>query len=313
MPLRTLTRLGPDARRGHLAMLTFSALVAGSFSLGSMAAPLIDPGALTAARFALSGALVGLLAWHRGGLTRAALSAPWRYGVLGGLLATYFVLMFIGLQTAPPISAATVFTLTPLMAAGFGWLVLRQRVTGQIAVALALGALGAIWVIFRGDPSALLTLTLGRGEAVYLLGCAAHALYAPLVRKTNRGETALASTFLTMLAGWILLTLWSWEAVGQTRWTSLPGIVWLALIYLAIAASAASFVLLQYASLRLPSAKVLAYTYLTPGWVVLWELALGHATPPAITLAGLVLIGAALWLLLDDQADFPPGTRPSSS
>ena len=37
----------PDIK-GHLAMLTFSALVAGSFSLGSMSANLISPAALNA-------------------------------------------------------------------------------------------------------------------------------------------------------------------------------------------------------------------------------------------------------------------------
>ena len=48
--------------RGHLAMLAFSALVAGSFSLGVLAAPLIDPGALAVVRFILAGVLVGAAA-----------------------------------------------------------------------------------------------------------------------------------------------------------------------------------------------------------------------------------------------------------
>ncbi|MFN4155039.1 MAG: DMT family transporter [Paracoccaceae bacterium] len=291
---------GPEALRGHLAMLAFSALVAGSFSLGALAAPLIDPGALTAVRFLLAGALVGAIAWGRGAIHRHMLRAPWRYGLLGGLLAAYFVLMFEGLKTAPPISAAAVFTLTPLMAAGFGWLLLRQRLTPRMALALTLGALGALWIIFRADWQALRALSLGRGEAVYLLGCIAHAAYAPLVRKLNRGEPALAFTFFTMIAGWLLLTLWAQGPIRATDWPALPGIVWITLVYLAIAASAASFVLLQYASLRLPTAKVMAYTYLTPAWVILWELGLGHATPPLLTLAGLALIGAALWLLLED-------------
>ena len=50
---------GTPAQSGHLAMLAFSALVAGSFSLGALAAPLISPAALTVARFGLAGALVG--------------------------------------------------------------------------------------------------------------------------------------------------------------------------------------------------------------------------------------------------------------
>ena len=47
------------AQRGHLAMLCFSALVAGSFRLGAMASKFIAPAAMTVARFALAGALMG--------------------------------------------------------------------------------------------------------------------------------------------------------------------------------------------------------------------------------------------------------------
>ncbi|MGR3696834.1 MAG: EamA family transporter, partial [Roseovarius sp.] len=42
------------ALKGHLAMLCFSGLVAGSFALGSMAAQHIAPAALNAPRFLLA-------------------------------------------------------------------------------------------------------------------------------------------------------------------------------------------------------------------------------------------------------------------
>ena len=80
-----------QVQRGHLAMLCFSALVAGSFSLGAMAAPYVSPSALTVLRFALAASLVGAAALATTGLPRSAWQAPWRYVVLGGLLAAYFV------------------------------------------------------------------------------------------------------------------------------------------------------------------------------------------------------------------------------
>jgi drug/metabolite transporter (DMT)-like permease len=286
--------------RGHLAMLAFSALVAGSFSLGVLAAPEIDPGALSAVRFVLAGMLVGAVALATTGISRSAFAAPWRYLVLGGLLATYFVLMFEGLKTAPPVSAAAVFTLTPIMAAGFGWLTLRQRLTGRMALALGIGGLGALWVIFRADLSALAAFQVGQGEAIYFAGCIAHAAYAPLVRKLNRGEPAVVFTFGMMVAGTLLLGVYAWPAVLATPWATLPGIVWLTLIYLAVAASAMSFVLLQYASLRLPAAKVMAYTYLVPSWVILWEIALHGAAPPVLVLVGVAMTMLALFLLLKE-------------
>ncbi len=287
-------------QRGHLAMLGFSALVAGSFSLGSVAAPFVDAAALTTLRFLIAALLVGIAAGLSGGLTRRMWAAPWRYGVLGALMAAYFVLMFEGLKTAPAVATAAVFTLTPVMSAGFGWVLLRQGLTLRMAVALALGASGALWVIFRGDWAALTGFHLGRGEAIYFWGCVAHALYTPMVRRLNRGESAIAFTFGTMLAGFGLLTLWAGPAVLATDWAALPAIVWWTLAYIAVVASAITFVLVQYASLRLPASKVMAYTYLTPSWVILWELALGREAPPLVVSAGLGLTVVALWLLLQE-------------
>ena len=62
-----------------------------------------------------------------------------------------------------------------------------------------------------------------------------------------------------------------------------------------------TFVLLQYAALRLPSAKVMAYTYLVPSWVILWEMALGRPAPPMAILGGVALTVLALVLLLKDE------------
>lgn len=289
-----------EPARGHLAMLAFSALVAGSFSLGVLAAPHIDPGALSVVRFILAGVLVGVAAVATTGIPRSAWVAPWRYLVLGGLLGAYFVLMFEGLKTAAPVSAAAVFTLTPLMAAGFGWLFLRQRLTGRMAVALMIGGAGALWVIFRADIGALMAFQVGRGEAIYFVGCVAHAAYAPLVRKLNRGEPAVVFTFGMMVAGTALLALYAWPAVMATDWAALPGIVWVTLVYVAVAASAMTFVLLQYATLRLPAAKVMAYTYLVPSWVALWEVVLHALVQPGLVLVGVAMTVLALFLLLKE-------------
>ncbi|WP_171178007.1 DMT family transporter [Ruegeria sp. HKCCD8929] len=300
--------MSPEAR-GHLAMLTFSALVAGSFSLGSMIANEITPAALNAARFAIASIVIGIAAVATTGLSRSAFRAPWRYFVLGGLFATYFVLMFEGLKTAPPVSAAAVFTLTPVMAALAGWMLLRQITTLRMAAALAVGAVGALWVIFRADWAALRAFQIGSGEVIYFWGCVAHAIYAPMVRRLNRGEPAVVFTFGMLLAGCVMLILYGWSDLRATDWLNLPAIVWIGLLYVAIFASAATFVLLQYAALYLPSAKVMAYTYLTPSWVILWETALGNGAPTGLVLIGIALTVVALLMLLKPEDQAAPAHR----
>ncbi|WP_425080182.1 DMT family transporter [Ruegeria denitrificans] len=290
--------------RGHLAMLAFSALVAGSFSLGSMIANEIAPAALNAVRFAIAAAVIGLAALATTGLPRSAAQAPWRYLVLGALFATYFVLMFYGLQTAPPVSAAAVFTLTPVVSAMAGWVLLRQITTPRMALALSIGAVGALWVIFRADWQMFRAFEIGGGEIIYFWGCVAHAIYTPMIRKLNRGEPAVVFTFGTLVAGCLLLVVFGWSDLMATDWAALPAIVWIGLFYISFFATAASFVLVQFSSLRLPSAKVMAYTYLVPSWVILWEIALGKGVPTGLILGGVALTIIALLMLLKEEV--PP-------
>ncbi|WP_209835277.1 DMT family transporter [Ruegeria sp. HKCCE3926] len=290
--------------RGHLAMLAFSALVAGSFSLGSMIANEIAPAALNAVRFAIAAAVIGLAALATTGLPRSAAQAPWRYLVLGALFATYFVLMFYGLRTAPPVSAAAVFTLTPVVSAMAGWVLLRQITTPRMALALTIGAVGALWVIFRADWHMFRAFEIGGGEIIYFWGCVAHAIYTPMIRKLNRGEPAVVFTFGTLVAGCLLLVVFGWSDLMATDWAGLPAIVWIGLFYISLFATAASFVLVQFSSLRLPSAKVMAYTYLVPSWVILWEIALGKGVPTGLILGGVALTIIALLMLLKEEV--PP-------
>lgn len=290
-----------DRLRGHLAMLTFSALIAGSFALGSMAANEIAPTALNAVRFVIAACILGVAAHVTHGLSRPAFRAPWRYLLLGGSMGLYFVLMFEGLKTARPVSAAAVFTLTPMIAGLFGYLLLRQVMTRRMALALCVGGAGALWVIFEADLVALVAFEVGRGEAIYFLGCVAHAIYTPMVRKLNRGEPPVVFSFGAMVAAAVLVTGAGWPALSATDWGALPPIVWVTLAYVTVAATAITFVLLQYASLRLPSAKVMAYTYLTPVWVICWEAALGNGVPPMMVMIGVAMILTALVLLLKDE------------
>jgi len=284
-------------------MLCFSALVAGSFSLGHIVANEIAPAALNAIRFVLASVVMGIFVVAGPGFKRKSFQAPWRYLVLGGLFGLYFVLMFEGLKTAKPISAAAVFTLMPMMAALMGFVLLRQITTRRMAVALFIAAIGSLWVIFRGDLTAIKQLDVGRGEVIYFIGCISHAIYTPMVRKLNRGEGAVTFTFGTLVGGSFLLLAVGYGELVATPWSDLPGMVWLTLGYLVVFSTAASFVLLQYATLRLPSAKVMAYAYLTPSWVIMWEASFGNGVPTILVMLGIAATIAALLILLKDEAN----------
>jgi len=77
-------------------------------------------------------------------------------------------------------------------------------------------------------------------------------------------------------------------------WLALPPLVWYTIAYLATFTTAATMFLLQYASVRLPASKVLAYGYLTPAFIILTEGLLGHGWVPWHIMIGALVAALAL-------------------
>lgn len=280
-------------------MILFAVLVAGSFSFGAIAVPYLEPAPLNAARFALGAAVMGGVCFAMLGRIPKP-QAPWRFVILGALMALFFITMFTSLKMTTPVSSGAVFTLMPLMAAFFGWLFLGQVPRALVMASLLVAASGALWVIFRGDLGALASLDIGRGELIFMAGVAGHAAYAPLVRRFNRGEPLVAFTFWSLVAIGTWIAIYGVRDIASTDWSAVPFVAWATIVYLAIFTTALTTFLVQFATMRLPASKVLAYNYLTPGFIILIEGLLGHgwASPTvligaAITICGLLVMALA--------------------
>ena len=284
--------------KGHLALVFFSFFVAGTYSLGNLAAPFIDAKALMALRFLISGILMGLIVFVRYSGAQRRMHNPWRYLLLGFVFSVYFVALFEALKLTDAISTGAMFTLTPFLTAGFAYLLLRQKSSVYMIFALIIAAIGAVWVIFRGSWNSLLAFDIGPGEAIFFIGVVAHAIYIPLARMFDRGEPVLVFTFGVLMGGSLPLLLVSYPELIATDWAAIPSIVWITLGYMVIFATLVTFVLLQYGNQRLPGTKVMAYTYLVPSWVIVWEAVLGHGIIDTDLLPGVGLTVMAMLMLL---------------
>ncbi|MCJ8324256.1 MAG: DMT family transporter [Rhizobiales bacterium] len=292
-------------RLGHMAMLAFSIMVAGSFIFVVKISNLAEPAAVNSLRFLIGAVLIGLYMWISKSISKTEFKkimvAPWRFVILAGVFSSYFIFMFEGLKTAASVSSSVIFTLIPVMAAIFGYILLKQITTKRMALALFIGFIGAIWVIFKADMGNLLAFKVGGGELTYFLGCIAHAIFIPLSRKFNWGEKPLVTTFAILVIGSVMMGVYGYDDIVATDWLHMPSVFWLGLLYLAIVNSAITFFLIQYAALVLPSAKVMAYNFLTPVWVILLEVLLGNEWPPVLIFIGIAMTITALILLLKDE------------
>ena len=152
-------------------------------------------------------------------------------------------------------------------------------------------------MIFRADIDAILGLRIGPGEQLFFIGCAMHALYAPVGRLFNRGEPVLVYTFYSICGGLLVTLIYGFSDIIATNWLTLPVIAWIAVLYLGICTTAGTVFLVQYATLRLTSAKLMAYGYLVPVFVIIWEGLLGHGWVAWKVVPGVLVILMALLVL----------------
>ncbi len=298
----TLPSVSPRAL-AHLGMLLFAAFIAGSFTSGALAVPYLAPAPLNAVRFILAALLMGAFAFGIARQKFALPKAPWRFGITGFLTAIYFVTMFIALTMTLPVATSAVYTLVPIMTAVTAYFLVGQRAGPAVLLSLLLAGIGAIWVIFRGDLDALLRFDVGLGELIYFVGCVAYAIYTPLLRKFQRGEPALVLSFWTLTATALWITAYGLPEILAVDWLQLPAVVWWVLLYLAVAPTAICFFLIQFASRHLPAAKVIAYGYLTPAFVIVFEGVAGHGwtTLSVVIGAGVTVLGLVVLALVPDR------------
>jgi drug/metabolite transporter (DMT)-like permease len=137
---------------------------------------------------------------------------------------------------------------------------------------------------------------------IFFVGVVCHAAYAPLIRKFNRGEQPFSFAFWGVAATFLWLILPGAPAIRSVDLAQLQPVIWFAIVYLAVVTTVITFMLLQFASMRLPAPKVLAYGYLTPSFIIVLEGLIGHGwVHPSVAAGALVTAcGLLVMALLPD-------------
>lgn len=287
----------------HAAMLLFSALVSSSFSVGAVITGAMDPAALTFLRVLLAALFFGIAVLASGRARWPSWRESWQSVVLGGLVVTFFVAMFESLRLTTALNTGALFCTIPLMTAAISFIGLGQRLNARQLVSLLLASAGAIWVVFGGDLGNLVAFRLGPGEIIFLVGCVSYSAYSPAIRWFDAGAPALLVSFWTVLAGAVCLAIYGYRPIMATGWSEVQPVIYLAIAYLALFTTAITFFLIQFASTRLPQARVMAYIFLVPAFIVLTEgVVHGHWPTPSV-LAGVGVIAAAMLVLQVDRSD----------
>lgn len=278
-------------------MLLMVILVAGSFPVGAIITHALPPDVLMFIRFLTAAALFAPFVLIKNGVSLPSQTALLGYAFLSLPLVIFFWCMFESLRYTSVQNTGALYTVVPALTALFAFIINKETTSKIRSFGLLLGALGALWIVFRGDKEALLSLNMNYGDGVFLAGCVFMGLYNPMIKRVYTGEPMELMTFWVILfgSGWLLLL--SATKLGSIDWPSIELKVYAGVLYLSLFTTLFSFFLIQFGTLKLGPTKVSAYSFLTPLFVIVLSIVIGLETFNIVIVPGIIMVLVAMLLV----------------
>lgn len=250
------------------------------------------------AAWRLSVASLILLPLYARGKGWGGLSASrfWLCALSGLFLALHFLLWIESLQLTTVASSVVLVTTSPIFAAVFGWLVLREGLGKRTLVAIGFCMLGS-FVIGRGDIH--LGSEMLRGDLYALGGAAAFGAHFVIGRSMRRRMGFLPYVFTAY--AWAAVILVAWALVRRHDLVGFAPANYLWLVLLALGPQVFGHSSLNWALGYLPAPKVVISVLGEPiGSALLAWLIFGEV-PGAALFAGAALILYGVYLALSSR------------
>lgn len=289
--------LTAGAARWHtdLLMVAMATIWGLNFPVLKYATQFISPLALNGFRIPLAAAAQLAIARGRGlpRPTKSDIRSMVLLGMIGnGLYQVFFIL---GLVRARVGTAALIIAATPAFVALLGRLKGNEHLTAIQWMGVALQILGCSTVAYGAVHTRSGDDTVA-GVVLLLAAAFSWAVYSVSLK---RYSDHVASWYLggyTMVGGAIVMAVVGVPAILATRWTALPGAVWLALLYATLIAMVVAY-LLYYRGLKvLGATRTAMYSNLQPliAMGVAWLMLREQPTLPQTVGAALIVGGLLL-------------------
>lgn len=241
-----------------VAMLSWAAnLVIGRALVG-----VVGPLTLSWSRWTIATCLILPFAGRELWRHRTVFVREWKLFVTLGVFgfAGSNAFCYLALQWTTAVNASLINAIQPLMIFAASLAVLGERFQARQFVGLALALFGVVAIVIRGDPGALLTLELNRGDVFMLLGVGAWCLYSIRLAARPRELSPLALAAALFIIGMLTtMPFAAWEARLDPTPAALA-----ALLYLGIFPSIVAILCWNRAIALIGPARASVFTYLMP-------------------------------------------------
>ena len=203
----------------------------------------------------------GLLVRHRDVMARHGKLLT-LLGLTG--IAAFQTLVYMAVSETTAANALLLLSLAPLLMALASWATLGERISAMQSAGIGVAFAGAVVVISHGEPAALSSFALGRGELWMLVASVLWTLYSVLLKRLPPELPQLAVLSATSATGVLfMLPVYLWIP-SSAHLLPMSAPAWLGLLYIGIVASVPPFLLWNRGVARLGPSRAGPFIYLMP-------------------------------------------------
>lgn len=251
--------------KAHLALLTVAFIYGANYTI---AKNVLDQNFLQPNGFILLRVMSGFVLFHmihflviKEKVERKDIGLLALCGLFG--IAINQLFFFKGLGATSPIHASLIMVVTPIIVLFISSVYLKERISVKKILGIAIGMLGAMFLILNGDKSND-TMSSILGDVYILINASSYALYLVLVRNLMKKYHPFTVMKWIFSFGLIVVIPFGTSDLVNVNWASFPKEIWVAILYVLLCTTFLAYLLNAYALSIVSPTTASAYIYLQP-------------------------------------------------
>jgi drug/metabolite transporter (DMT)-like permease len=252
--------------------------------------------ALVGSRVVVTAAALACFQAYRGRFWLVNKHDYWRFAVLSLFGVTFNQLLFItGLSLTKASNTSLLAVTIPVFALTVGAVIGAERLTAIKIAGILLAAFGVVLIIDPRRASFSSATTLG--DLLIIVNSLSYGIYVAISKRViTRNGVFRSIMWVFIFASVFCIPLGAWS-LSNTDVSAITPAIWLVMLYIAIGATAAPYLLNAYALARVPASTVAVFVYLQP--VIGFLLAvifLGEQTGILFLIAALLIFAGVFFV-----------------
>ncbi|RXK14513.1 EamA family transporter [Halarcobacter mediterraneus] len=286
----------------HLIILVATFLVGGSFIVSQKLSGIIDPISINLLRFIIASLALAPFVFIKKEFRKKVIPTFKRAMIISFFYSAFFIGLFTSLEYTTALNTGTIFTLVPLLTAFFAIFVFKQKISSKQYLIYFIGIIGTSIVVFKGSLDMFLSLSLNKGDILFLFSISSMALYSICAKFFYKeDDKMIVLVFMTLVGGSIWMALALFFLNIPLEWNKIDNTQFLYVAYLSIAATLITSYLYQKGTVILGPRKVMAYIYLNPATIAILLFVFEFKLINIWMIIGILISSFATFILLKDN------------